>query len=191
MYSFLFRKTLLSLCIIPLALMLTLPATADEVNKGRIPSDHLVKSCKVLPWGVSVWDLDEATASLKAKEKVIWVDTRPESFFKKGTVRNASLMPYNKTGAKGNMLTPEKLQALIEKNGLDKSSAKVAFFCQGPKCHRSYNAAYVAVAEWGYSPENVIWFRDGYPNLFKGIKSDAKLRRRAKAYISQEGMSQL
>jgi len=169
----------------------TQSCVAGEVPKGQIPEEHLSTSCKALPWGVKVWDIDEAATSLKAKENVVWVDTRPASFFIKGTVRNAVLLPYNQTGKDGNELTKEKLNQLISSQELDPSTARIAFFCQGPKCHRSYNAAYVAATQWGYTPENIIWFRAGYPELFKSVKSEAKLRRRAKTYLSDEGIGHL
>ena len=164
---------------------------AAEVEKGKIPAEHMAKTAKSLPWGGLVWDIDEAVTQLKSKEKALWVDTRPESFFKKGTVRDAVLMPYNKTGSKGNDLTKEGLEASLASIGLPKKDAEIIFFCQGPKCHRSYNAAFVAVTEWGFSPENIIWFREGYPNLFKAVKDNAKLKRKAKKYICDAGMKQL
>ncbi len=167
------------------------PLTAKEVNKGAIPADHVTKSCKALPWGVKVWDLEDAVSHLKAKDKILWIDTRPESFFKKGTVRGAILLPYNKTGAAGNDMTEEKLAAAVKAAGFTKDTAKVAFFCQGPKCHRSYNAAYIAVTQWGYKAENVVWYRDGYPTLFKEIKNNPKMKRKAKRYISDDGITQL
>ena len=164
---------------------------AAEVEKGKIPAEHMAKTAKSLPWGGLVWDIDEAVTQLKSKEKALWVDTRPESFFKKGTVRDAVLMPYNKTGSKGNELKKEDLEAAIASAGWSKEAVKIIFFCQGPKCHRSYNASFVTVSEWGFPPENIIWFRDGYPNLFKAVKKDSKLKRKAKKYLSDAGMKQL
>ena len=172
-------------CFVPLNLY------ANEVNKGQIPADHLAKSYKTLPWGVEIWDVDEAVSHLKSKDKVLWIDTRPNAFFEKGSVRGAVLMPYNKTGEKGNELTKEKLGAALAAAGMSKNSTKIVFFCQGPKCHRSYNAAYITVTQWGFDPKNVIWFRDGYPTLFKKVKETPKLKRRAKRYISNDGISQL
>ena len=164
---------------------------AREVGKGEIPTDYLAKTCKTLPWGVQVWDLAEAISTLKTGEKVVWIDTRPASFYKKGSVRDAVLMPFNKTGAEGNELTKAKLEEIINKAGLSRDSARLVFFCQGPKCHRSYNAAYVAAKKWGFKAENVVWFRDGYPLLFKEVKENNKLKRKAKKYLSDDGMTQL
>jgi 3-mercaptopyruvate sulfurtransferase SseA len=144
-----------------------------------------------LDWGVKIWDVDEAVAMLKGGEKVLWVDTRPESFFSKGTVRGAVNIAYDKKGSPGDTLTSESLAAAITSAGLAKETAKVIFFCQGPKCHRSYNATYTAVTEWGYGAEQVVWFREGYPYLFKAVKEDAKLNRKAKAFVSDEGLTQL
>jgi len=182
-----------SLIIVALSVFafLSTPLFAAEVNKGAIPADHIAKSCKVLPWGVKVWDVQEAVSHLKAKESVLWIDTRPKSFFKKGTVRGALLMPYNKSGAAGNEMTADKLEAAVKAAGMSKEMAKVVFFCQGPKCHRSYNAAYIAVSQWGYKAENIVWYRGGYPSLFKEVKKNSKLKRKAKRYISDEGIAQL
>lgn len=166
-------------------------AYAVEVEKGMIPAEHVDVSCKKLPFEVAVWDAEEAVAQLKKDEKHLWIDTRPASFYDKGSVRDAILLPYNKTGADGNELTPESLEEALKTAGMTKDTAKVVFFCQGPKCHRSYNASYVAVKDWGYDPENIIWFRAGYPFLLKAIKNDPKLKRRAKKYISDSGIKQL
>jgi len=100
-------------------------------------------------------------------------------------------MPYNKSGANGNDMTKDKLEAAITAAGLSKYSAKLVFFCQGPKCHRSYNAAFIAVTEWGFKAKNVIWYRDGYPILFKEVKNNPKMKRKAKRYISDDGITQL
>jgi len=166
-------------------------AQAQEVNKGEIPSAQLASSFKLLSWGAPIWDVQEALNQLKSDEKVLWVDTRPESFFKKGTVRDAILLPYNQQGAADNVLTAESLEKAIAAAGLNKDSVKIIMFCQGPKCHRSYNATYMAISEWGYKAENVIWFRAGYPLLLKEVKEDPKLKRKAKKYLSDEGVKQL
>lgn len=164
---------------------------AQEVGKGKIPADQLASSYKQLPWGSPVWDVEEAITQLKSDEKVLWIDTRPESFFKKGTVRGAVLLPYNKQDGGGNELTPDTLTKALADAGVAKDDGKIVAFCQGPKCHRSYNATYIAVTEWGYKPENVIWFRGGYPYLFKEIQGNPKLKRKAKKYISDAGVKQL
>ncbi len=70
-------------------------AYAEEVGRGKIPVNQLESSYKKLDWGVAVWDVDEAISQLKSKEKVLWIDTRPASFLKKGTVRGAIQLLYN------------------------------------------------------------------------------------------------
>ena len=167
---------------------------AQEVNKAQIPADHLVKSFKTLPWGAPVWDVPEAIARIKdkaANKKTLWVDTRPESFFKKGAVRDSVLLIYNKKGKAENTLTKESLTKALADIGTTPAEATVVFFCQGPKCHRSYNASFAAVTEWGFAPDRMVWFRDGYPNLLKKVKNDAKLKRKAKRYISDPGLKSL
>lgn len=172
-------------------LCISAPLMAQEVDKGKIPADQLAKSYKKLAWGSAIWDADEAVEQLQKGENILWVDTRPESFFKKGTVQDAVLLIYNKKGMPENTLTPESLDKALADKGIAKDKAIIAFFCQGPKCHRSYNASFAAVTEWGYAPEQVVWFREGYPFLFKKVQSDAKLKRKAKRYISDDGVKQL
>ena len=173
------------------AVFWTQPAGAGEVSKGQIPQEHLASSFKQLPWGVAIWDVPEAIEHLKKDTSVLWVDTRPESFFNQGTVSNAVLLVYGKKGNTTNTLTPESLAKALADKGLSKDTATIAFFCQGPACHRSYNATYMAVTEWGYSPEKITWFRAGYPHLLQEVKSNAKLKRRAKRYLSDAGVRQL
>lgn len=166
--------------------------SAQEVNKDEIPEEHLKETFKKLPWDVQVWDTEEAIESLNEKEaKTLWIDTRPDSLYNKGTVCGALLMPYNKTGEEGNELNQEELEKALEEAGLKKEEATLILFCQGPKCHRSYNATYIMVKEWGFTPKQVVWFRGGYPNLFKAVKADAKLKRKAKRYLSEEALKQL
>lgn len=164
---------------------------AQEVEKGKIPGAQLQTSYKQLDWGVKIWDVEEAVASMKGDSKVLWVDTRPESFFKQGTVRDAVLLVYDKKGAEGNTLTAESLESALKSAGLAKEDTTIAFFCQGPKCHRSYNASFAAVTEWGYAADKVVWFRAGYPYLLKEIQDNPKLKRKAKQYISDAGLTQL
>lgn len=164
---------------------------AQEVDKGKIPPDQLAATFKTLPWGAPIWDVPEAVSHLAPGNKVLWVDTRPESFFSQGTVKGAVLLVYDKKGAATNTLTAESLAKALADAGLAKESATIAFFCQGPECHRSYNASFVAVTEWGYKPEQAIWFRAGYPHLLQDVKNDAKLKRKANQYLSDAGVRQL
>lgn len=185
----------MAIIIITLSLLLgsmTLgTAIAQEVDKGKIPPDQLSLSYKTLSWGAPIWDVPEAVSHLAPGSKVLWVDTRPESFFTQGTVKGAVLLVYDKKGAASNTLTPESLTKALTDAGLAKESATIAFFCQGPECHRSYNATFVAISEWGYKPEQIIWFRAGYPHLLQDVKTDAKLKRKANQYLSEAGISQL
>jgi hypothetical protein len=180
---------MLTLCL--LTLFLAAPVLSGEVDKGKIPTEQLDKSYTTLDWGVPIWDVDQAIPQLKKGENILWVDTRPDSFYKKGTVRDAVLLIYNKKGMDENTLTPESLEKALADKDIAKEKATIVFFCQGPKCHRSYNASFAAVTEWGYKPEQIIWFRAGYPFLFKEVQVNAKLKRKAKRYISDAGVKQL
>lgn len=173
------------ICLLGVAAM----AVAGEVGKGQIPNDHLAASMKTLPWGVQVWDVDEAVKAMNSQAKILWVDTRPTSFFKQGTVKEAVLLVYNQTGAEYPDGEPVCTKESLSKAMAAAEADMVVFFCQGPKCHRSYNAAYVAVQEWGLDPANVVWFRAGYPDLFKAVGDNAKLKRKAPKYLSEAALS--
>lgn len=189
------RPQRMAILILTLALLWssTAPGTvqAQEVDKGKIPADQLELSFKTLPWGAPIWDVPEAVSHLVSGGKVLWVDTRPESFYAQGTVKGAVLLVYDKKGSAGNTLTADSLAKALTDAGLTKENATIAFFCQGPECHRSYNATFVAISEWGYTPSQVVWFRAGYPHLLQDVKNDAKLKRKANQYLSETGVSQL
>jgi hypothetical protein len=155
-----------------------------------IPAKYLNSSLKTHPAGFEIWDVDESLKALKNKNgKYLWVDTRPASFLKIGTVKDAVQLVYDQKGTPvpedkhGPELTRERLMTAVAKIDSDATAVTVIFFCQGPKCHRSYNAALRAIAEYGLAPDNVIWFRAGYPNLEKHITNDPKLKRRIKRYL--------
>ena len=163
---------------------------AEEVDKGKIPQDQLAAEYKQLPWGCPIWDESEAIEALLNTDNTLWVDTRPESFYKTGTVKGAVLLIYDKKDKPENTLNKASLESTLQQQKAGAAST-IVFFCQGPECHRSYNATYVAVTEWGYAPEQVVWFRAGYPLLLTAIKNDPKLKRKAKKLISDEGMNSL
>jgi rhodanese-related sulfurtransferase len=184
-----FCKTIFFIPLLFMFFMQT--AFAADVKKGEIPEDQLAPTYKKLPWGVPVWDVGDAVAALKKGENFLWVDNRPASFFKKGTVSGAVLLVYHNKANPENTLTKESLEKAIIDAGLSKESANIVFFCQGPQCHMSYNATQAAVNEWGYSPEHVVWFRGGYPDLLQEVKNNPKLKRSAKKYLSEAGVNQL
>ena len=185
-------KKTFSIFFIPLFFLICAQtASAQEVNKGEIPEEQLASTYKKLPWGATVWDAAEAIPALKKNENYLWVDNRPESFFKKGTVSGAVLLVYHQKDNPENTLNEASLEKAITDAGLAKDSAEIVLFCQGPQCHMSYNATQAVINEWGYNPENVIWFRGGYPELLKEVKNDPKLKRKAKKYLSDAGIKQL
>lgn len=162
----------------------------QEVAKGKIPEKFLDPGLKMLPSGIAVWDVDEAIAALKDKKaKYLWVDTRPGSFLDIGTTKNAVNLVCDLQGVPipqadaPNAITKDKLFAAMKKIDPDMDLVTVIFFCQGPKCHRSYNAALRCVKDYGLGVDQVVWFRGGYPNLEKHILSDPKLKRRITKYL--------
>ena len=179
------------LCV--LSLFLAKNSKAQEVPKGGIPEDLLETSLKELSSGIKIWDEEETMAALNGDIDVLLVDTRPRSFFNNGTFKNAIFLIYNKDEQLSDVnknetavLTKESLEAAMAEAGVD----TVMFFCQGPKCHRSYNAALRSVSTWGLSVENVVWGRAGYPGLLKYIQADSKLARKMNKYFKGSVLSQ-
>lgn len=162
----------------------------EEVAKGKIPAKFLDPSLKTLPSGIAIWDVEEALPALKDKKgKYLWVDTRPGSFLEIGTTKNAVNLVCDLQGIPipeadtPNAISKEKLFDAMKAVDPDINAVKAIFFCQGPKCHRSYNAALRCVKDYGLGVDQVVWFRGGYPNLEKYILSDPKLKRRVKKYL--------
>ncbi len=162
----------------------------EEVAKGKIPVKFLDAGLKTLPSGIAIWDIEEAIPALKDKKaKYLWVDTRPGSFLEIGTTKNAVNLVCDLEGVPipkadtPNAISKEKLIAAMKTVDPDMNAVTAIFFCQGPKCHRSYNAALRSVKEYGLAVDQVVWFRGGYPNLEKRILSDPKLKRRITKYL--------
>ncbi len=161
-----------------------------EVDKGKIPEKFLNEKLKDLPSGIAIWDVQESIKALTEKApNILWVETRPSIFFNMGTIKNSALLVCDLKGKplpdsdKENGMTKEKLEAEMKKINSDISKVKAVFFCQGPKCHRSYNAAIRAVKEYGLSANQIIWLRAGYPNIEKKILSTPKLNAKKALYL--------
>jgi len=161
-----------------------------EVAKGNIPKAHLAKTLKALPSGIRIWDNEEAINALKdSNTKILWVDTRPMSFMKVGTLKSAVNLVCDLKGIPitgpdaANAITKDRLIKEMKVIDPNIQNVTVAFFCQGPECHRSYNAALRCVTDYGLSPSKVIWFRDGYPNLEKYILENPKLKKKINRYL--------
>ena len=157
--------------------------TCTEVDKGKIPAEHLKAELRELPGGIRIWGVDDALPPLKSGDaKVVWVDTRPNSFYGEGSLKGALNLVYHKDEQlKFKGQTDALTEAALAAAAGDDST--LVFFCQGPKCHRSYNAALHAVCAWGYPAERVVWFRDGYPLLLKRIEGNPKLKKRMFRYL--------
>lgn len=157
--------------------------TLGEVDKGKVPEKFLSQTVKILPNGIKIWDESEAINQLnKMNRRILWVDTRPSSMWSSGTLRGSKNLVYHKN---------EKLLFSREKNKLTRSAlnrlrrgkTKIVFFCQGPKCHRSYNAAIRSVQNWSLPASQVIWLRAGYPKIYKFIQSNPRLKRKMRKYL--------
>ncbi len=166
-------------------------AAFQEVDKGGIPEQFLDVNLKQHPLGFKIWDEKEAVSNLQEKgEKLLWVDTRLLHLYTGGTVKNAILLTYDKNETlpeaergETRILTKESLETEMKKIDADLNNVIIVFFCQGPKCHRSYNAALRAIQQWGFKLEQVIWFRSGFPGLFSYVKENPELERKMNKFL--------
>ncbi|WP_320045368.1 rhodanese-like domain-containing protein [uncultured Desulfobacter sp.] len=189
-YAFFLVVCVMLLCWTGLVSAATECKECEEVAKGKIPAHFLEPNLKMLPSGIAIWDVEEAIVALKEKKaKYLWVDTRPGSFLDIGTTRSAVNLVCDLQGEAipeadaPNAITKDKLLAAMKTIDPDINSVTVIFFCQGPKCHRSYNAALRSVKDYGLGVDQVVWFRGGYPNLEKHILANPKLKRRITKYL--------
>jgi hypothetical protein len=164
--------------------------SAGEVDAGEVPAEHLSSACRTLPWGVEVWNLEDAVGNMINGAAVLWIDTRPANLTNEGSLRGAVWLPFNKSGAEGNELNREQLLAAVTASGYSKDTVKIVFFSEKSDCQRSYNAAYTAVAQWGIDPARIIWYRDGYPEFFCEIRDNPLLRCKARIFLNEEALKQ-
>jgi hypothetical protein len=154
-----------------------------EVDKGKVPKKFLKKSVKKLPNGIKIWDERESISQLNRKNRrILWVDTRPSSMWRSGTIKGSVNLVYHKN----EKFLFSREQKKLTKNSLNRlrrGKTKIVYFCQGPKCHRSYNAALRSVQKWGLPVSQVVWLRAGYPLIYKHIQSNPRLKRKIGKYL--------
>ncbi len=155
----------------------------EEVDKDKIPEKYLkAPAGSKLPNGVTIWDVPQAMPEIKKRANHLWVDTRPYSLYRDGSIKDAVCLVYHKNEGilkknAGPRLTRQSLYNAM------RGKEKIVFFCQGPRCHRSYNAAIRAVEVWNISADRVVWFRGGFPLLYKHIMLNPPLRKRRVRYM--------
>lgn len=83
-------------------------------------------------------------------EGVLFVDPRRDSDWAAGRIPDSEHLELN---------TNFSETSLLDAADGDKT-AKIVFYCNGPKCSRSAKCATQAVS-WGFT--NIFYFRDGFP----------------------------
>lgn len=172
-----------AIVLISLLSATVLLAALPEVDKGKVPGNYLkAASGSRLANGVQIWDEAQTIAALKSGQPILWIDTRPASLYREGSLKPALQLAYHKDLGvlmknAGPRLTQGKLRSLM------RGKSKVVFFCQGPKCHRSYNAALRSVQNWGYPASKVVWLRAGFPRVYKYIMARPALKKRKARFI--------
>jgi len=130
-----------------LVLMSSLPG-------GQIPDRDIT------PLGVHRVSTEELEEKFKVGNWAL-VDVRKDADIQsKGTIPGAYHSEYKFEAAhyKGTTrLTQEIVQRLL------KQYDGVVFFCNGPKCARSFNACVAAAQFWGIPSNRIRWFRNGVP----------------------------
>ena len=103
----------------------------------------------------------KSTEILHDTNQWAFIDVRKDKdFYTTGTIPGSIHLEYKFEKAIYNgetNLTKEKIQEIL------KNKRGVIFFCNGPKCPRSFNASIAAVNQWGISPEKIKWYRNGAP----------------------------
>lgn len=91
-----------------------------------------------------------------------FIDVRKDKDYQvTGTIPGSAHLEYqfekaNYTGK--TQLTQDKLLKILE------NKKGIVFFCNGPKCPRSYNASIVSVNHWNISSEKIKWYHQGAPS---------------------------
>lgn len=158
-------------------------AAIPEVDKGKIPNQYINSAVKKLPNGITIWDAQEAiTAIDSGNTSYLWIDCSPKQIFATSTLKPAINLVYHKNEEvwkqnAGPRLTRATLNA--RKSG----KTKIIYFCQGPRCHRSFNAALRSVQNWGIPVSQVVWLRAGAPGVLKHVLTQPQLKSRMNKYI--------
>ncbi len=94
----------------------------------------------------------EETRELALRENVVLIDNRAPELFQLGHLPKAVNLTYKEQGSEENVMTKDSLEPFRGKT--------LIFYCSGNM--RAFHANNVAI-EWGWKPETVFWFKDGFP----------------------------
>ncbi len=136
----------------------------ESFNKDTFQGDAAPKSDPSA--GLNLISPAKAKEYLTAadKDKYVFIDTRPDSFFKQCQIKGAVNHAFQAKNDKGNLLTAEIVKQYTDKGKI------VVFYCNALKCHRSLNAAIQTACEWNIPASQVKWFGEGVPGLAKLYK---------------------
>jgi rhodanese-related sulfurtransferase len=112
----------------------SLPLVAQDEAPSRIEGAKIVAA-------------DWIMKKIAAEEEVIIVDSRIESEYREGHIPGAVNIDTDHLAQQPELLPRSK-------------SFPIVFYCNGPKCMKSHDAALLA-REWGY--RKIYWFRGGVP----------------------------
>ncbi len=114
----------------------------------------------ITPIGVSRITTAELE-QLFVAERWAFVDVRKDRDLReKGTIPGSYHAEYKFEGSEykgATRLTQRTMRRLLE------DYDGVVFFCNGPKCPRSFNACVVAVQAWGVPGSRIRWYHNGVP----------------------------
>jgi hypothetical protein len=151
------------------------PDTGHVRQATKKPTDHDLQPSLVLMHNLpdgqmpdqDITPLNVRRVSTQELEEIFqagdWalVDVRKDADIKsKGTIPGAYHAEYKFEAARytgGTQLTPRVVQQLLEQY------EGIVFFCNGPKCPRSFNACVGAVQHWRVPGNRIRWYRKGVP----------------------------
>ncbi len=94
----------------------------------------------------------EETKNLALREDVVLVDNRAPDLFQLGHLPKAVNLTYKEQGSEENVMTKDSLGPYKGKT--------LIFYCSGNR--RAFHASNAAI-KWGWRPEKVFWFKEGFP----------------------------
>ncbi len=139
--------------------LINLDLQPSMVLMSSLPGGQMLDQ-DITPLGVHRVSTEALEQQFKAGNWAL-VDVRKDADIQnKGTIPGAYHAEYKFEAARytgATKLTKEIVQRLLERY------RGVVFFCNGPKCPRSFNACVAAAQFWGISSDRIRWYRGGVP----------------------------
>jgi 3-mercaptopyruvate sulfurtransferase SseA len=152
------KRVLLSALFMAVFLISSCPSNIGETSGNEKTESSSAKKT-ALP-EVNIVDIATIKEKYLGKEGVVFIDNRPElKHEKEGRIEDSVNLPYFKKGHNTNVMTKELLLQHAKKSDI------IIFYCSGMV--RAYHASLAAI-EWGYDPDKIFWYKNGWNEWKKG-----------------------